>query len=143
MLLIFLSLSNRCQLNIDMKMIRSSNFSGSMFRSCRSSGESQMTRKSWDKSTRTQSVLRQFQIIHPKHWTVEILQLDFSIFGSLLNTLTFSPSTRRNLSRPALLLSSTQTPGRALVWISSMTELSNQSVIYSEFRLDGAISISA
>ena len=58
-------------------------------------------------STRTQSVLHQFQIILLKNWTVKILRVDFSIFGSLLNALASSPSIRRNLSRRVLLLSST------------------------------------
>ena len=48
-------------------------------------------------TTRTQSVLHQFQVILCKNWTVEILQLDSPIFDSLLNDLTFSPSFRRNL----------------------------------------------
>ena len=41
-------------------------------------------------STLTQSVLHQFQTILSKSWTVEILQIDFSIFGSLVNACIFS-----------------------------------------------------
>ena len=54
-------------------------------------------------STRTQSVLHQFQVILCKNWTVETLLLHFSIFDSLLNDLTFSPSIRRILSKHVLL----------------------------------------
>ena len=80
-------------LNIDMKMIGSSISTSSIFRSCKndvSPGKH---------SPRTQSVLHQFQGILYKNWTVEILQLDFLTFDSLLNDLTFSSRTKRNLSR--------------------------------------------
>ena len=46
-------------------------------------------------STRTQSVLHRFQIICCKNWTVEVLRVEHSIFGSLLNALASSPSTKR------------------------------------------------
>ena len=63
----------------------------------------------------TQSVLHQFQVILCKSWNVEIHQIDFPIIDSLLNDLTFSSRTKRNLSRHVLLLSSTYSPDREKV----------------------------
>ena len=56
-------------------------------------------------ATRTQSVLHRFQLCGK--WTVEILRVEHSIFGLLLNDLASSPRTKRN-SRRVLSLSSTR-----------------------------------
>ena len=58
-------------------------------------------------STRTQSVLLRFEVIFCKNCTAENILLDFPLFASLQNDLTFSPSIRRNLSRHVHLFSST------------------------------------
>ena len=136
----------RCHWTLKWILFDLQNFQAQCFDLSRLFGSSGTSPMKWvvrKYSTRTQSVLHQFPKILCKNWTVEILQLDFFIFDSLLNDLTFSPNIRRNLSRRKRLLSSTWSIGRAKIQISFMRDLTHQSLMHSECRLDGPISSSA
>ena len=82
-------------------------------------------------STRTQSVLHQFQIILCKNQFVEISPLDLLIFDLLLQDTLFFPSIRLKL---VLLPLTTLLPDHEPAMISSMTEVHLQSFSHSESR---------